>query len=93
MPASGLGRSAWPWPDRFCLGGVEAELRTRKKGFDARSALFLPHTLAASDRFTRDLAFDVVERANPVVSAFPITYAAKLDAATKLHGISSSMRL
>lgn len=27
------------------------------------------------------------------VSAFPITYAARLDAATKLHGISSSMRL
>jgi hypothetical protein len=27
------------------------------------------------------------------VSAFPITYAARLDAVTKLHGISSSMRL
>ena len=34
-----------------------------------------------------------ITRLRNVVSAFPITYAARLDAATKLHGISSSMRL
>jgi hypothetical protein len=48
--------------------------------------------LAVARGFKSDLLI-FAQDGRKFVSAFPITYAARLDAATKLHGISSSMRL
>ncbi len=47
---------------------------------------------AHRDLYDRRLS-EILSEVAVIVSAFPITYAARLDAVTKLHGISSSMRL
>lgn len=92
-----IAEPAAPWIALYCgrAAGIESGEIYQVLSRDAPTSCDIDAAgvESAGNSVLRDLSTSDLVALSKFVSAFPITYAARLDAATKLHGISSSIRL